>query len=136
MSDDATMTYAASSPPTESHKGRPVVYVYGLTPRVLERHLDEIFGFYGPIKRLRLFPHERPSAMIEFEQEDSVELALSHMDQGQIDGAHVTVSIDPRPDLEEAPLHSPAPWKERKLGQAPEPVDGATWQHFPPLELQ
>lgn len=52
--------------------------------------------------------------MIEFEQEDSVELALSHMDQGQIDGAHVTVSIDPRPDLEEAPLHSPAPWKERK----------------------
>lgn len=32
-----------------------MVYVYGLTPRVLERHLDEIFGFYGPIKRLRLF---------------------------------------------------------------------------------
>ena len=74
----------------------PVVYVYGLTHKVRERHLDEIFGFYGGITRLRLYAplHERPHAFIEYENEECVDRAIAHMDQGQIDGARVTVSAN------------------------------------------
>ena len=54
------------------------------------------------------------SAIITFEHEDGADQAVSHMDQGQIDGAHVAVTLRERPDLLAAP---PAPrrrvWGDR-----------------------
>lgn len=32
------------------------MFVYGLTAKVVERHIEEIFGFYGSIERLRMTP--------------------------------------------------------------------------------
>ena len=70
-----------------------IVYVSGLTERMLERHLDEIFGFYGRIERLQL--HESPRrAVIEYNSPAHAHRAVSHMDRGEIDGARVTVSLD------------------------------------------
>ena len=78
-----------------------VVYVYGLTERVYERHLDDIFRHYGTLVRLRLFrTNARPWAVLEYDTEEAADRAIAHMDQGQIDGAHVTVSLTQRPDLE------------------------------------
>lgn len=83
-----------TAPPT-------VVYVYGITERVHERHIDDIFGHYGPIVRLQLFrTNVRPWAVLEYDTAEAADRAMAHMDQGQIDGAHVTVSLTQRADLE------------------------------------
>lgn len=68
-----------------------VVYVTGLTDRVNEQHLEEIFGFYGRIERLRLHP---TLAIVEYDAPAHAHRAVTHMDRGQIDGVHVTVSLD------------------------------------------
>jgi len=44
--DDVTMR-------DHTEDGR-LVYVYGLTERVAQRHLDEIFGHYGHIERIEM----------------------------------------------------------------------------------
>ena len=79
-----------------SHK----VYVYRLTHKVTERHLEEIFGFYGEISRLRLFAavHKQPHAVIEYETEAGADLAIIHMDEGQIDGSCVRVTLTEEPE--------------------------------------
>ena len=43
----------ATEPPSDTPAR---VFVYGLTAKVVERHIDEIFGFYGSIERLRMTP--------------------------------------------------------------------------------
>jgi len=112
-----------SAPPT-------VVYVYGLTERVHERHLDDIFMHYGALVRLRLFrTNARPWAVLEYDAEEAADRAVAHMDQGQIDGAHVTVSLTERPDLEmrepRVPLRLPRhrPWPAPRTDPGPAPVD-------------
>ena len=79
-----------------------IVYVYNLTHNATERHLDEIFGFYGGIRRLRLYARvdEQPHAVIEYESEASADEAVVHMDQGQIDGARVCVTLHEEPQRE------------------------------------
>lgn len=76
------------------------VYVYRLTHKVTERHLDEIFGFYGEISRLRLYAsfHEQPHAIIEYENEAGADQAIMHMDEGQIDGSCVRVTLTEEPE--------------------------------------
>ena len=79
-----------------SHK----VYVYRLTHKVTEQHLEEIFGFYGEISRLRLYAavHKQPHAVIEYESEAGADLAIIHMDEGQIDGSCVRVTLTEEPE--------------------------------------
>lgn len=101
MTSPGSAVEPREAPAFDSVRDSSVVYVYGLTHKVRERHLDEIFGFYGGIIRLRLFAplHERPHAFIEYENEECVDRAIAHMDQGQIDGARVTVSANDQPAL-------------------------------------
>ncbi|WFD26628.1 hypothetical protein MNAN1_001611 [Malassezia nana] len=83
----------SATPPT-------AVYVYGLTERVQERHLEDIFGRYGALVRLCLHrAPARPWARLELDSEEAADRAITHMDQGQIDGAHVTVTLHARPEL-------------------------------------
>lgn len=99
-----------------------VVYVYNLTHKVKERHLDEIFGFYGTIRRLRLYARidEQPHAVIEYESEASADEAISHMDQGQIDGARVCVTQHEEPAREAL---APRPSTRWRRGRADRPSD-------------
>lgn len=82
------------------------VFVYGLTDKVMERHVDEIFGFYGRIRRLKihnsasklslcmLIAESLPkrSASIEYSSPLDVDDAIEHMHDGQIDGVRIRVS--------------------------------------------
>ena len=93
-----------TSPPTRD--AHPNVYVYGLTDKVDDWHLDEIFGQYGRIARLRVrrgtcAPHPdtlRRSAVLQYDRIEDAEMAVDHMDGGQIDGVYIraTLSEDPR----------------------------------------
>ncbi|KAI3629052.1 hypothetical protein CBS9595_000124 [Malassezia furfur] len=96
----------AERTPPPTRDARPNVYVYGLTDKVDDRHLDEIFGHYGRIARLRVrrgtcAPDPdtlRRSAVLQYDRIEDAERAIEHMDNGQIDGVYIraTLSEDPR----------------------------------------
>ncbi|WFC96614.1 hypothetical protein MBRA1_003275 [Malassezia brasiliensis] len=89
----------AERTPPPTRDARPNVYVYGLTDKVDDRHLDEIFGQYGRIARLRVRRDTlRRSAVLQYDRIEDAEMAVEHMDHGQIDGVFIraTLSEDPR----------------------------------------
>lgn len=81
----------SASPRSEAppqRDARPNVYLYGLTDNVDDRHLDDIFGQYGPLARIRVRRDTaRRSAILEYDLFEDAEKAVEHMDHGQIDGA-------------------------------------------------
>ena len=92
---------AAPRPPPPPRDARPNVYLYGLTDKVDDRHLDDIFGHYGRITRLRVrrgtWPPDpdtlRRSAILEYECFEDAEKAVEHMDHGQIDGVYIRATL-------------------------------------------
>ncbi|KAI9634457.1 uncharacterized protein MKK02DRAFT_37988 [Dioszegia hungarica] len=108
--DDVEMKPAAGS--TEGaeaeEKAFKVIVVSGLTKNVHKGHLEEIFGEYGKITGLdlplfKVSGLNRGKAAIEFEKSADAEMAVKHMEGGQLDGAALTVQIS------EHPLPAPQP---------------------------
>lgn len=116
VTDDVEMKPAAGS--TESveagDKAFKVIVVSGLTKNVHKGHLEEIFGEYGKITGLDLPLFKvcayfspvfscaqlmsaaglnRGKAAIEFEKSADAEMAVKHMEGGQLDGAALTVQV-------------------------------------------
>ncbi|WFD19655.1 hypothetical protein MCAP1_001891 [Malassezia caprae] len=85
---------------------------------------------YGKLVHLRLsHTKARPWAVLEYDTEEAADRAVAHMDQGQIDGAHVTVSLSKQPDLEVREPRGPSrtsrqrPWPAPRTEPEPAPVD-------------
>lgn len=94
----------SASPRSEApppRDARPNVYLYGLTDNVDDRHLDDIFGQYGPLARIRVRRDTaRRSAILEYDLFEDAEKAVEHMDHGQIDGALVRAVLQEDPSLD------------------------------------
>lgn len=81
----------------------PSVKITGLTSMVAERHLEEIFDVYGTIRecflpKFRRSNEPKGEAFILFNSTSAASKAIRHMDQGQIDGAIVSVESHCLPD--------------------------------------
>lgn len=97
-------TRSPSFTPDQSASPSPSIKVTGLTKLVATWHLEEIFSAYGSVRDALLPTFQQSGepkghAWILFASVESAEKAISHMDQGQIDGAVVSVKFDrmPRP---------------------------------------
>ena len=94
----------SASPRSEAppqRDARPNVYLYGLTDNVDDRHLDDIFGQYGPLARIRVRRDTaRRSAILEYDLFEDAEKAVEHMDHGQIDGALIRAVLQEDPSLD------------------------------------
>ncbi|KAF1987277.1 hypothetical protein K402DRAFT_330935, partial [Aulographum hederae CBS 113979] len=74
------------------------IVVEKLTKNVNEAHLEEIFCAYGEIKEIdlplnRQYNHNRGTAYILYETSTAAQDAITHMHEGQLDGAIISVSI-------------------------------------------
>ncbi|KAL7416378.1 hypothetical protein BDY24DRAFT_326557, partial [Mrakia frigida] len=79
-----------------------VIVISNLTKNVQKAHLEEIFGQYGEITGidLPLFRKtglNRGKAAIEYRSPSFATLAVSHMNQGQLDGSVLSVEISEFP---------------------------------------
>lgn len=99
VSRERSASPRSEAPPPRD--ARPNVYLYGLTDNVDDRHLDDIFGQYGPLARIRVRRDTaRRSAILEYDLFEDAEKAVEHMDHGQIDGALVRVVLQEDPSLD------------------------------------
>jgi len=72
------------------------VHVDNLTRNVNSQHLEEIFGYFGKIKRVEILMERRTnipkgSAYIDFLKKEDAELVINYLNNGQIDGNKITV---------------------------------------------
>lgn len=67
-----------------------------MTRNVNAQHLEEIFGYFGKIKRVEILLDRRTniqkgSAYIDFLKKEDAEQAINYLNNGQIDGNKITV---------------------------------------------
>ncbi|PKI84801.1 hypothetical protein MVES1_000921 [Malassezia vespertilionis] len=98
------------APPDAVRRARPIAYVYHLTEHVRAEHLAFIFGAYGHIVDISLQGGPVRRARIEYEDEEEVQRAVTHMDGGQIDHKYATVSSEECLELEAREMEREA-WK-------------------------
>ncbi|KAI9313051.1 hypothetical protein BX666DRAFT_1979031 [Dichotomocladium elegans] len=88
----------SASPPPPRH----AVEVTNLTRNVTAEHIKEIFGQYGTIKHID-FPMNAKlntntgRATVEYATKEEMEKAIGYMNDGQLDGKHLNVTVAPPP---------------------------------------
>jgi RNA recognition motif-containing protein len=120
-----------SSSRERDHRDR-TVRVSNLSRNVSDEHLIEIFRHYGPIVAvdMPLAPHPAMEglpvghAFITYEDHRDAEDAEDCMDDGIVDGEHVTVELVPTRDREGARQSGPIGKTDRRRGGGPPPRGG------------
>eukprot|EP00656_Telonema_subtile_P023040 TRINITY_DN24349_c0_g2_i1.p1 TRINITY_DN24349_c0_g2~~TRINITY_DN24349_c0_g2_i1.p1 ORF type:complete len:215 (-),score=40.89 TRINITY_DN24349_c0_g2_i1:54-698(-) len=85
-----------------------VLHVNNLTRNVSAKHLEEIFGHYGTIKRVELAMDRRLNlprgfAYVDFASRAEAEKAMDGMNAGQIDGNKLAIQFVELPSRRQSP---------------------------------
>jgi len=101
------------------------IHVDNLTRNVSSQHLEEIFGYFGKVKRVEILMERRTnipkgSGYIDFLKKEDAEQAISYLNHGQVDGNRITVqkTLPARPLTN--PRHSPV-GARRPIRRGPSP---------------
>ncbi|VDC04167.1 unnamed protein product [Peniophora sp. CBMAI 1063] len=113
--DDVDMDRGRSrTPPPPSQDGPRVIIIQNLTRNVAEVHLRTIFGFYGNITTVDLpiyikSGQNKGKAALEYDDTVGAEKAVAHMNNGQLDGAVLSVALSDLPIRKRSRSRSPLP---------------------------
>jgi len=105
----------------ETHK----IHVDNLTRNVNSGHLEEIFGYFGKIKKVEIIVDRRTSvsqgaAYVDFYKKEEADAVVNYMNGGQVDGNKITVQIT-IPAARPTNRHSPVGRRQNTWRRGPSP---------------
>lgn len=96
IDDKHIITCAISKPPKEGQNDSRTLFVNNLSYLTTKEKLNEVFGVYGNILDIRLITNQqtgkpRGYGYIEFQNEESIELAINEQKLIEIDGRRIQI---------------------------------------------